>query len=68
MHIDSLKPGKKVAIIDDLLATGGTISALENLIKNFDCEINSACFVIELMNLNGRSNIECENIHSLIDY
>ena len=68
MHIDSLKPGSKVAIIDDLLATGGTISALENLTKNFDSEIISVSFVIELLNLAGRANIECNNIHSLIQY
>ena len=68
MHIDSLKSGSKVAIIDDLLATGGTISALETLTKNFDSEIISVSFVIELLNLAGRANIECNNIHSLIQY
>ena len=68
MHIDSLKSGSKVAIIDDLLATGGTISALETLTKNFDSEIISVSFVIDLLNLAGRANIECNNIHSLIQY
>ena len=68
MHIDSLKPNSKVAIIDDLLATGGTISALEKLVNNFDSKVETTLFVIELLNLEGRKNINCKNIFSLINY
>ncbi len=68
MHIDSLEKGSKVAIIDDLLATGGTISAIEKLATNFESEIKHIAFVIELLNLNGRNNIKCKNITSLIEY
>ena len=68
MHIDSLKPNSKVAIIDDLLATGGTISALEKLVNNFDSNVETTLFVIELLNLEGRKNINCKNIFSLINY
>ena len=68
IHTDSIKPGDKVAIIDDLLATGGTIEAIEELVKNFNCSISSISFVIELESLKGRDKLKCNNISSLIRF
>ena len=68
IHTDSIKPGDKVCIIDDLLATGGTIEAIEELIQNFQCTISSISFVIELEKLKGREKLNCDNITSLIRY
>ena len=68
IHTDSIKQGDKVAIIDDLLATGGTIEAIEELVKNFNCSISSISFVIELESLKGRDKLKCNNISSLIRF
>jgi len=68
IHTDSLESGSRIAIIDDLLATGGTISAIEGLIKNFNCEISCILFVIELLSLKGREKINCKEITSIIKY
>ena len=68
IHTDSIEHGSKIAIIDDLLATGGTVVAIQDLVKNFDCEIGCISFVIELLSLNGRNKINCKEINSLIQY
>jgi adenine phosphoribosyltransferase len=68
IHTDSIEHGSKIAIIDDLLATGGTAIAIQDLVKNFDCEISCISFVIELLSLNGRNKINCKEINSLIQY
>ena len=68
IHTDSINAGDKVSIIDDLLATGGTIQAIEELIQNFQCTISSISFVIELESLKGRDKLNCDNISSLISY
>jgi len=68
IHTDSIEHGSKIAIIDDLLATGGTAVAIQDLVKNFDCEISCISFVIELLSLNGRNKINCKEINSLIQY
>ena len=69
MHIDAVKPGQKVLIIDDLLATGGTCKALAELIKEVGGEVIGFEFLIELEFLNGRKNLsEYGNILSLIRY
>lgn len=63
MHVDAIKPGDKVVIIDDLLATGGTALATVNLIKRLGGEVVGACFLIELGELNGRKLLEEANIN-----
>lgn len=63
MHVDAIKPGDKVVIIDDLLATGGTVLATVNLIKRLGGEVVGACFLIELGELNGRKLLEEANIN-----
>ena len=68
IHTDSLEYGSKIAIIDDLLATGGTISAIEDLVKNFNCQISCISFVIELLSLKGREKINCEEVTSIVKY
>ena len=68
IHTDSIEHGSKIAIIDDLLATGGTAIAIQDLVKNFDCEISCISFVIELLSLDGRNKINCKEINSLIQY
>ena len=68
MHKDAIKPGQKVIIIDDLLATGGTINAAIKLIESLGGEVVGCGFLVELSDLNGRNNINCKNIKSLITY
>ena len=66
---DSLAPGSKVILVDDLLATGGTVNAAIRLINRLGAEVISADFVIELGFLSPRSNIKgCPCIHSLLTY
>ena len=57
MHIDAVEPGKNVLIVDDLLATGGTVSAACKLLKKAGANVVGTCFFIELGDLNGRAKI-----------
>jgi len=66
IHQDALKEGDKVVIVDDLLATGGTISAAVELVKNLGGEILSIEFLMELCFLNGKEKIKNEKFNSLI--
>ena len=68
MHADALKPGDKVVLIDDLLATGGTVEASIKLIESLGAEVVGAAFIIELTGLNGREKFKDIKIKSLIDY
>lgn len=68
MHIDSIKPGQKVVIIDDLLATGGTTKAMVELIEKLGGEVVKIVYLIELEGLNGRDVLEGQNIASLLKY
>ncbi len=68
MHVDAVKPGDKVVIVDDLLATGGTVSAVAQLIEKLGGEVVAIVFLIELCFLNGSSKLEGYNIESLIKY
>ncbi len=68
MHIDAVKQGDKVLIIDDLLATGGTAAAAKNLIKKTGAEVAGFGFVIELGFLNGIGKLGDTHVHSLIKY
>ena len=66
MHKDALNETDRVIIVDDLLATGGTIQAAITLIEGSGALTIGTCFVIELQGLNGRDKIEPVPIHSLI--
>lgn len=68
MHRDAIVPGQRVLIADDLLATGGTISASVNLVRQLGGEVCGAAFLIELSYLSGRRKLEDIDIVSLITY
>lgn len=68
MHKDSIKPGQKVVIIDDLIATGGTIEAIIKLVEQLGGEVVKVCFVMELAGLNGREKLSGYSVESAIIY
>ncbi len=68
IHKDAIKKGQKVAIVDDLLATGGTIEAVAKLVECVGGEVVSMDFAIELTGLNGRDKLEGYDVLSLVDY
>lgn len=68
MHTDAIQPGQRVLIVDDLLATGGTIAAAAELVRRAGGHIVGYSFVIELAYLNGRSKLKESTIHSLVIY
>ena len=68
IHKDAIVPGERVMVVDDLLATGGTAAAAVKLLKSLGAEIISVTFLIELSFLKGRESIECDNIHSILNY
>lgn len=69
IHQDAVKPGQNVLLIDDVLATGGTISAALNLVnKNFKGTVEEVIFIIELDFLKGREKLKGVPVHSLIHY
>lgn len=68
MHTDSIKPGDKVVIIDDLLATGGTSEAMVKLIESLGGEVVKMVFLIELSFLPGKDKLKGYNIDSIITY
>jgi adenine phosphoribosyltransferase len=68
IHKDAIKPGQRVAIVDDLLATGGTILAVAKLIEQLGGEIASINFIIELTELKGKEKLSSYSVNSLIQY
>lgn len=68
IHKDSIKPGDKVVIIDDLIATGGTTKAMINLVEKLGGEVVKICFVMELEDLGGRKVLEGYDVESAIKY
>jgi adenine phosphoribosyltransferase len=68
MHVDALKPGARVLLIDDLLATGGTSAAAIELMKKLDAQILEASFLIELKFLNGREKLKGLPVRSIVAY
>jgi adenine phosphoribosyltransferase len=68
IHTDALKPGARVLLVDDLLATGGTAGAAAALIQKLGAEIVEASFLIELKFLNGRKKLDGFPIRSLVVY
>jgi len=68
IHQDAVKPGDKVLLIDDLLATGGTAAAAVKLLEKLGADIVSVTFLIELAFLNGREQINHPSINSIITY
>ena len=68
IHKDAIKPGQRVAIVDDLLATGGTTEAAAKLIEKLGGEVVSMQFLIELEDLGGRAKLTNYDVNSLIKY
>ena len=68
IHKDSIKPGQKVVIIDDLIATGGTVEAIAGLVEELGGQVVKICFVMELAGLEGRKKLERYDMESAIIY
>ncbi|SOC36402.1 adenine phosphoribosyltransferase [Ureibacillus acetophenoni] len=68
MHKDAVKPGQKVLIVDDLLATGGTVDATIQLVEKLGGVVSGCAFIIELEELHGRDKIGKYPIKTLITY
>lgn len=68
IHKDAIKPGQKVVIVDDLLATGGTVEAIIKLIEQLGGEVAGVVFLIELAGLDGRARLKGQRVESLICY
>ena len=68
IHKDAIKPGQRVAIVDDLLATGGTVEAVTKLVESAGGVVASVDFVTELTDLNGRDKLKGYDVMSLVEY
>ncbi len=66
MHRDSIKPGQKVVIVDDLIATGGTIEAIARMVEQLGGQVVKICFVMELAGLEGRKKLSGHLVDSII--
>jgi adenine phosphoribosyltransferase len=68
MHRDAVEPGQRVLVVDDLLATGGTSSATVALVKEVGGTVEGLAFLIELVDLNGRSRLPGEEVMAVLQY
>lgn len=68
LHTDAVEAGERVIIVDDLLATGGTVDASIKLVQSLGGEIVGVSFLAELLELNGRDRIVGVPMHSLVQY
>jgi adenine phosphoribosyltransferase len=68
MHVDGVRPGQRVLLIDDLLATGGTAAASVHLLEALGAEVASVAFLIELGFLDGRSRLSGLDVYSVLSY
>ncbi len=68
IHKDAIRPGQRVLLVDDLLATGGTASASAHLIEKLGGEVASIAFLIDLTFLNGREKLEGYDVFTVIDF
>jgi adenine phosphoribosyltransferase len=68
LHKDAIKPGDKVIIVDDLIATGGTVGAAAKLIERLGGEVVKMIFLIELTDLKGRENLKGYAVDSVVQY
>jgi adenine phosphoribosyltransferase len=68
IHEDSIQPGQRVLIIDDLLATGGTLLSTANLIEQLEGEVVGIMTLIELTELKGRDKLDKYKVESLVSY
>ncbi len=68
MHKDAIKPGQKVVIIDDLIATGGTVEAAAKLVESVGGKVEKMLFLIELVDLGGREKLNKYDVSSVLTY
>ena len=68
MHNDAIEPGQRVLIVDDLLATGGTARATVDLVKQLGGRVEGVAVLIELVELNGRSKLQGEQLFAVLQY
>ena len=68
IHKDAIRPGQKVVIVDDLIATGGTTEAIIKLVESLGGEVVKICFVMELAGLKGREKLAGYQVESAIVY
>ena len=68
IHHDGVKPGQRVLIVDDLLATGGTARATTDLVKRLGGHVYALAFLIELVALSGRAKLDGERVHAVLQY
>lgn len=68
MHKDSIKPGQKVVLVDDLIATGGTIEAAAKLVEQLGGKVVKILFLLELAGLNGRERLAAYDVDSVVVY
>ena len=68
IHDDAVRPGQRVLVVDDLLATGGTARAAVDLVKGLGGEVHAVAFLIELVALGGRQRLAGETVHSVLKY
>ena len=68
IHEDAIRPDMKVLVVDDVLATGGTVSATLNILKTMGADVLECCFLVELTALNGRAQLKEQKVFSLIQF
>jgi adenine phosphoribosyltransferase len=68
LHSDAVAPGQRVLIVDDLLATGGTVSATIELVERLQGQVVAVAFLVELQALNGRDRLENYKVVSLLKF
>jgi len=68
IHADAARPGQRVLVVDDLLATGGTAAASVDLVKRLGADVVGLSFLVELGELRGRERLGGERVHSVIRY
>ena len=68
IHKDAIKPGQKVVVVDDLIATGGTTEAIVSLVEQLGGKVVKLCFVMELAGLKGRGRLKGYDVESAIIY
>jgi len=68
IHKDAVRPGQRVVIVDDLIATGGTTQAMIKLIEQLGGVVVKLCFMIELKDLKGRDKLKGYSVSSLVSY
>lgn len=68
IHADGIAAGQRVLIVDDVIATGGTAKATTALVRRLGGSVEGVAFLIELLALNGRAQLEGENVHVVLKY